>query len=172
MNAFKITMEDGNKFSTEMNATLAEAQDYYLGKCLNFGDTDECPKDKMVKVVNVEKLPQYTPEPWTNNHYDQNGYICISGKKQYGIDDNAPICKVICGLTHDPIKGMIYTENAINETEANSRLITASPQLLSKLKELLFEFEYVADELDYNTKWHEKAKQLIEETKLTIDKAE
>lgn len=56
MNAFKITFEDGNTIHTSMNATLANAQAYYLGQRFQFGDTDECPKDRLVKAVQVEQL--------------------------------------------------------------------------------------------------------------------
>ena len=56
MNSYKVTFEDGNTIVTSMNATLEQAKTYYLGKYFNFGDTDECPKDKMLKAVKVETL--------------------------------------------------------------------------------------------------------------------
>ena len=56
MNAFRILFADGNEIITDMNATLPEAQTYYLGQVFNFGDTDECPKDRMVKAIFVEQL--------------------------------------------------------------------------------------------------------------------
>lgn len=56
MNAFKITFEDGNVIHSSMNATLNEAVKYYVGNSFQFGDTDECPRDKMVKAVSVEQI--------------------------------------------------------------------------------------------------------------------
>ena len=56
MNTFRILFADGNEIITDMNATLPEAQKYYLGQYLNFGDTDECPRDNMVKAIFVEQL--------------------------------------------------------------------------------------------------------------------
>jgi len=56
MNAYRILFADGNEIITDMNATLPEAQAYYLGQAFNFGDTDECPKDRMVKAIFVEQL--------------------------------------------------------------------------------------------------------------------
>lgn len=56
MNYFKIFYENGNTAKTGMNATLKEAEDYYIGKYFNFGDTDECPQDKMIRAINVEQI--------------------------------------------------------------------------------------------------------------------
>lgn len=54
MKAYKVTFADGNTLVTSMNADLVEARAYYVGKSFQFGDTDECPRDKMVKGVSVE----------------------------------------------------------------------------------------------------------------------
>jgi hypothetical protein len=54
MNSFRVQFEDGNTMYTGFNGTLADAQAYYLGQYFNFGDTDLCPKDRMVKAVLVE----------------------------------------------------------------------------------------------------------------------
>jgi len=54
MNSFKVTFSDGNTIQTGMNATLEEAEEYYVGTWFNFGDTEEQPKDKMVQAVKVE----------------------------------------------------------------------------------------------------------------------
>jgi hypothetical protein len=56
MNSFEITYADGNTTITGMNATLAEATKYYVGTSFNFGDTQEQPKDKMVKAISVEQI--------------------------------------------------------------------------------------------------------------------
>ncbi len=56
MNAYKVTFEDGNSFVTGMNATLEEAVRYYVGNAFQFGDTEECPYDRMVKAVKVEEI--------------------------------------------------------------------------------------------------------------------
>ncbi len=52
MNAFTITFENGDTISTNMNATLAEAQRYYIGQRFElYRDTD--PTVKAVKVEQV-----------------------------------------------------------------------------------------------------------------------
>jgi hypothetical protein len=56
MNSFRITFADGNTIVTGMNATFEEAESYYIGKYFNFGDTDACPEDRMVRAVAVEKI--------------------------------------------------------------------------------------------------------------------
>ena len=56
MNSFRIDFEDGNVIHTDMNATLEQAQEYYVGKSFQFGDRPEHPKDKMVKAVSVTQL--------------------------------------------------------------------------------------------------------------------
>ena len=56
MNSFRVTFEDGNTLVTDMNASLEEAKAYYVGQYFQFGDTDECPSDKMVKAVLVEEF--------------------------------------------------------------------------------------------------------------------
>ena len=56
MNAYKITFEDGNTITTSMNATLAEARAYYIGTAFQFGDTEECPRDKLIKATKVEEI--------------------------------------------------------------------------------------------------------------------
>lgn len=50
----KCTYSDGNVIHTGFNGTLEEAKNYFEGKYFNFGDTDEHPKDKMVKCIKVE----------------------------------------------------------------------------------------------------------------------
>ncbi len=52
----KVTFEDGNHLVTEINGTQEEIRRYYIGTKFQFGDTEECPRDKMVKAVNVEFL--------------------------------------------------------------------------------------------------------------------
>lgn len=56
MRCYKVTFEDGSIIYTDMNATLTEARAYYVGQSFNFGDTDEHPKDKLVKAVLVEDM--------------------------------------------------------------------------------------------------------------------
>jgi hypothetical protein len=56
MNAFKITWDDGNTTTTDMNATLDEAKRYYIGQWFNFGDTDWNVKDDMHTAVEVVQL--------------------------------------------------------------------------------------------------------------------
>ena len=58
MNDFKITFENGDTLVTSMNATLEEAAAYYIGNAhgFQFGDTEACPGDKLVRAVNVEVI--------------------------------------------------------------------------------------------------------------------
>ncbi len=56
MNAYKVTFENGDSFVTSMNATTEEARRYYVGQRFQFGDTEECPRDYMVKAVSVEQV--------------------------------------------------------------------------------------------------------------------
>ena len=52
----RVTFKDGNTITTGFNGTLADAIAYYLGKFFNFGDTWDCPHDKMVRAIKVEQL--------------------------------------------------------------------------------------------------------------------
>lgn len=51
-----VTYEDGNSTVTGFNGTLEDAERYYIGQLFQFGDTEECPRDKMVKAAKVEQL--------------------------------------------------------------------------------------------------------------------
>lgn len=51
-----VLFEDGNTIRTSINGTLDDAKNYYLGKRFNFGDNEECPKDKMVLAISVKEL--------------------------------------------------------------------------------------------------------------------
>ena len=53
MNEFKITFSDGDIIYTQMNATLQEAEKYYIGNQFNNGTAF---RDKIVKAVKVEQL--------------------------------------------------------------------------------------------------------------------
>ena len=56
MRTFRVTFADGNTITTGFNGTLADALAYYIGKSFNFGDTDSCPKDRMVKAIYVQEI--------------------------------------------------------------------------------------------------------------------
>jgi len=62
MNSFRVTFADGNTIDTGMNATLAEAEEYYVGRAFQFGDRPEHPKDKLVKAVSVVQLAAESAE--------------------------------------------------------------------------------------------------------------
>ena len=66
MNTFKVIFADGNHTTTDMNATLDEARAYYVGTFFNFGDTDEHPKDRLVKDVAVEPIKTIWDDDGTN----------------------------------------------------------------------------------------------------------
>lgn len=52
MITIKVTMEDGNTFTTPINCTFEEAKSYYVGNYFNMGTVD----DYMVKAVKVELI--------------------------------------------------------------------------------------------------------------------
>lgn len=52
----RVKFADGNTITTEINGTKEEILRYYIGQEFQFGDTEECPQDKMVKAVGVEFL--------------------------------------------------------------------------------------------------------------------
>lgn len=55
MNTFKITLEDGDFFTTRMNATLEEAKSYYLGNYY-VRENDVTGEETKLKYVKVEQL--------------------------------------------------------------------------------------------------------------------
>lgn len=58
MRTVKVTFSDGNSLVTSINGTDEEIRRYYVGQTFNFGDTDECPQDKLVTGVSVEFLEE------------------------------------------------------------------------------------------------------------------
>ena len=56
MRAIRITYEDGNTITTNINGTMEEIRAYYLGQSFQFGDTEEHPADRLVRAVAVEDL--------------------------------------------------------------------------------------------------------------------
>jgi hypothetical protein len=56
MKTIKVTFEDGNSLTTQINGTNEDIENYYLGKYFQFGDTEEKPYDYMVKAIKVEFL--------------------------------------------------------------------------------------------------------------------
>jgi len=56
MKDFKITFENGNTIVTGFNGNLETAAKYYLNQAFNFGDTEEHPKDIMVKGIAIKEL--------------------------------------------------------------------------------------------------------------------
>lgn len=56
MRPIRVHFEDGNTIETCINGTPPDILNHYIGKPFQFGDTEECPRDKMVKAVRVEFL--------------------------------------------------------------------------------------------------------------------
>lgn len=56
MIAVEVTFADGNKIRTNINATIEEARRYYIGREFQFGDSDECPQDRLVRAVSCEQI--------------------------------------------------------------------------------------------------------------------
>jgi hypothetical protein len=59
MRTVRVWFEDGNHLTTSINGTDEEITRYYVGNAFNFGDTEEHPKDKMVKATKVEFLKEF-----------------------------------------------------------------------------------------------------------------
>lgn len=59
MKTAKVYFEDGNTLTTSINGTKKEIEAYYIGKRFQFGDTEEHPRDKMVKAIKVEFLEPF-----------------------------------------------------------------------------------------------------------------
>ena len=59
MKTVKVYFEDGNTLVSSINGTKKEVESYYVGKAFQFGDSEECPTDKMVKAVKVEFLQAF-----------------------------------------------------------------------------------------------------------------
>lgn len=58
MIAVVVKFSDGNEIRTSINATLEEARRYYLGQSFQFGDTDECPEDRLVRAVSCDLIAE------------------------------------------------------------------------------------------------------------------
>ena len=58
--SIRVMLEDGISFGSDFNGDVRcsrrEIRRYYLGRSIQCGDTEECPKDKMVKIVAVRFL--------------------------------------------------------------------------------------------------------------------
>lgn len=52
----RVTYADGQTIDTNINGTIEEARACYIGQAFQFGDTEECPQDRMVRAVAVEEL--------------------------------------------------------------------------------------------------------------------
>jgi hypothetical protein len=59
MRTVRVHYEDGNTVTTQINGTEAEITRYYVGNAFQFGDTDECPRDKLVKATKVEFMREF-----------------------------------------------------------------------------------------------------------------
>lgn len=57
MLSVKVTFEDGNTIETNINGTIEEVRAYYIGQAFQFGDTEEHPRDRLVKAIAVEVIP-------------------------------------------------------------------------------------------------------------------
>ena len=56
MRSIRVTFADGNTIETNINGSNETIRRYYIGQEFQFGDTEEHPKDKMVKAVDVTFL--------------------------------------------------------------------------------------------------------------------
>jgi hypothetical protein len=52
----KVIFEDSNSLVTGINATIEEARRYYVGRQFQFGDTEECPNDKLIRAISCELI--------------------------------------------------------------------------------------------------------------------
>ena len=54
----RIHYEDGTTDTTSINGTDEEIRAHYEGQSFNFGDTEEHPRDRLLKCVRVEFLDE------------------------------------------------------------------------------------------------------------------
>jgi hypothetical protein len=56
MRTIKVTYEDGNTTTTQINGSEEEIRRYYVGKTFNLGQPHDPTQDRLVKAVSVEFL--------------------------------------------------------------------------------------------------------------------
>lgn len=56
MKIVEITYHDGYQTRTSINGTMESIREYFKDAWINFGDTEEYPKDLMRRVVKVEEI--------------------------------------------------------------------------------------------------------------------
>lgn len=56
MKTAKVTYSDGHEEITGFSSNIKDFRSYLLGQWINFGDTQEHPKDLMLKVTKIEEL--------------------------------------------------------------------------------------------------------------------
>lgn len=56
MRYIRATFSDGTEIITAINGTDQEIRDYYCGQYFQFGDTDDCPGDKLLECTQLEFL--------------------------------------------------------------------------------------------------------------------
>lgn len=53
MRSIKVIFSNGNSLVTDINGTDDQIRAHYIGRVFNFGDTDTCPSDVLVKAIEV-----------------------------------------------------------------------------------------------------------------------
>jgi hypothetical protein len=103
VNSIKVTFADGNYLYTGINATLEEAKAYYIGHAFQFGDTEDCPRDKLVRATAVDLVQQTQEE--IEQAAKQNFYVnqLVSLKICFGLDAmlnfvDSPSCSSVADL--------------------------------------------------------------------------
>ena len=53
MKTVEVIFSNGNTLITDINGSDEQIRAYYIGKVFNFGDTDTCPNDVLVKCIDI-----------------------------------------------------------------------------------------------------------------------
>jgi len=53
MRTIKVIFSNGNTLVTDINGSDDQIRAHYIGKVFNFGDSDTCPSDVLVKAIEV-----------------------------------------------------------------------------------------------------------------------
>ncbi len=87
---------------------------------------------------------KHTPGPWVVKHYDENGYLRVSSPNWQSASANNSMVKIEPRRDYDEVKGLHVSESGLQESQANARLIAASPDLLTALQECFLLLQQLA----------------------------
>lgn len=53
MRTIKVIFSNGDSLVTDINGSDEQIKAHYIGRVFNFGDSDTCPSDVLVKAIEV-----------------------------------------------------------------------------------------------------------------------